>query len=91
MKVLTNLLFNVCRLVRCCSGQDAGVGEAGLEKGDDHKYKEDSSDNRYAAGQVFDQEWTATDRERMNYREMLTLIKIKGWKKGWKQSQVSYD
>lgn len=55
---ITNLFLNVCSLIWCCSGQDAGVGEAGLEQGDEHKHKEDSSNNRYAAGQVFDQERT---------------------------------
>ena len=69
---LTNLLLDVRGLVRCRSGQDAGVGEAGLQQCDDHKYEEDSSNHRYAAGQVFDQEGTAggkgatTDREKMN-------------------------
>lgn len=67
--VLTNLLFNVCRLIWCCSGQDAGVGEAGLEQGDDHKYEEDSSNNRYAAGQVFDQEGTAVIWDSHRQRE----------------------
>lgn len=56
---LTNLFFDVCSLIWRCSGQDAGVSEAGLEQGDDHKYKEASSNDRYAAGQVFDQEGTA--------------------------------
>lgn len=56
---LTDLFFNVCSLIWCCSGQDAGVTEAGLQQGDDHKYKEGSSNDRYAAGQVFYQEGTA--------------------------------
>ena len=61
--MLTDLFLNVCSLVWRRSGQDAGVGEAGLEQGDDHKHKEASSNDRYAAGQVFDQEGTAvTDR-----------------------------
>lgn len=57
--LLTNLFFNVCRLIWRRSGKDAGVGEAGLEQGDDHKHKEASSNHRYAAGQVFDQEGAA--------------------------------
>ncbi len=61
---LTNLFFSVCSLIWCCSGQDAGVSEAGLEQRDDHEDKQGSSNNRYAAGQVFDQEGTAVKQKR---------------------------
>jgi len=79
--VLTNLFFNVCNLIWSCSGQDARVCEAGLEQGDDHKHKEASSNNRYAAGQVFDQEGTAViwGRDRWIDDE-LHVDQIKGWR-----------
>lgn len=60
---VVNLLFNVCCLIWCCSRQDARVSEAGLEQGDEHKHKEASSDNRYAAGQVLDQKGTVKYKE----------------------------
>lgn len=60
---VVNLFFYVCSLIWCCSGQDAGVSEAGLEQSDDHKNEEDSSNDRYAAGQVFDQEGTVKYKE----------------------------
>lgn len=78
---VTYLFFNVRSLIWCCSGQDARVTEAGLQQGDDHKYKEGSSNDRYAAGQVFHQEGTAVDTERYisihlfgtSYQEMFRL------------------
>ena len=66
---LTDLFFDVCRLIWRRSGQDAGVREARLEQRDDHKHKEEASNHRDAAGQVFDQEGTAVrrGREGMDY------------------------
>lgn len=55
----TYLFFDVCSFIWRRSWQDAGVTEAGLQQGDNHKHKEGSSNDRYAAGQVFDQEGTA--------------------------------
>lgn len=60
---VVNLFFNVCSLIWSGPGQDARVSEAGLEQGDDHKHKEESPNNRYATGQVFDQEGTVKYKE----------------------------
>lgn len=59
LTALTDLFLSVRSLIWRRSGQDAGVGETGLEQGDDHKHKQESPNNRYAAGQVFDQEGAA--------------------------------
>lgn len=92
---LTNLFFNVCSLIWRCSGQDAGVSEAGLEQGDDHKYKQASSNNRYAAGQVFDQEGTAVMWGSHRKREdelPITLAVSKHGDNDWKKKHpVSYN
>lgn len=60
--VHTDLFLNVGSFIGCGSGQDAGVAEAGLQQRDDHEHKESSSDDRYAARQVFDQEGAAAER-----------------------------
>lgn len=77
---LTNLFLNVSSLIWSCSRQDARVSEAGLEQGDDHKDKEASSNNRYAAGQVFDQEgtaviWSSHTQREDDHRDTLSISK----------------
>lgn len=56
---LTDLLLNVCGLVRCGPGQDARVSEAGLQEGDDYKHKQHSSNCWDEHGQVLQKEGTA--------------------------------
>ena len=65
----TNLSLNVRSLVWRRSGQDARIGETGLEKSNGHEDKEDTSDGGYTAGQVFDQEGAAVMEGWLQTRE----------------------
>lgn len=69
LESLTDLFLNVGGLLWCRPGKNPGVGEAGLQQGDNHKHNQHASNHRDATGQVLHQEGTAAntgEREREN-------------------------
>lgn len=58
---LTDLLLHVCSLVCSGPGQDARVGEAGPQQGEDHKQKQQAANHGYEHSQVLHQERTTVE------------------------------
>lgn len=71
---LTDLLLHVCSLVCGGPGQDARVGEAGPQQGEDHKHKQHAANHRYERGQMLHQERATVGNRQEAFNDLTVFM-----------------